>query len=132
MTVVIDASAAIEIVLNRGHAAEFSSIIESARKVYAPDLYIAEITNVLWKYQKAGYLSRSTAQRALQISVGLVDEYTDMQDFIDEVLNASIRFEHPAYDMFYLVLSRRTGSGLLTLDKRFSSIAETAGIEVIS
>ena len=45
-------------------------------------------------------------------------------------MNPSV-LDHSAYDLFYLILARRTGAKLLTLDKKLSSLAINEGIDLI-
>jgi predicted nucleic acid-binding protein len=131
VTVVLDASAGIEVVLNRSRSNEIASILESSKRVYTPGLYKAEVTNALWKYLRFGQIKKEEAKEALRIALGLIDEYINIQDYTDEVLSESVRLNHSAYDIFYLVLARRTGSTLITLDKKFRSLASGEGLDVI-
>ncbi len=50
MILILDTSAAIEVVLQREHSKSFSNHISNADWVIAPDVYISEIVNVFWKY----------------------------------------------------------------------------------
>ena len=131
MTSVLDAGAGIEVVLNRSRSNEISSVLEVSRKVYSTDLYKAEVTDSLWKYLSAGQISKNDAADALRMTLDLVDEFSDSSDFANEVLNESLRMDHSTYDIFYLTLARRTGSTLLTLDKKLSEIASREGIDII-
>ena len=131
MTSVLDASAGIEVVLNRSRSIEISSVLEVSRKVYSTDLYKAEVTNSLWKYLRAGQISKNDAADALRLALDLVDEFSDSADFANEVLNESVRMNHSTYDIFYLVLARRTSSTLLTLDKKLSGIASRERIDTV-
>ena len=47
----------IEIIFQREKDNTFKSIYHQGTWIIAPDLFIAEITNVLWKYYKAGRIS---------------------------------------------------------------------------
>ena len=55
MIAVLDTSAAVEVVLKRESATLFSHFLAEADLVMAPNILIAEATNVFWKYpcQKA-------------------------------------------------------------------------------
>lgn len=57
MTVVLDASAAIAVVLGTRQAEQFIPQLERADLVMAPDIFIAEVCNVLWKYRRTDMLS---------------------------------------------------------------------------
>ena len=131
MTSVLDASAGIEVVLNRSRSNEISSVLEVSRNVYYTDLYKSEVTNSLWKYLRAGQISKNDAADALRLALDLVDEFSDSADFANEVLNESVRMNHSTSDIFYLVLARRTSSTLLTLDKKLSGIASRERIDTV-
>ena len=50
MIIVLDTSAAVEIVLQREHAIYLGRKVAEADWIIAPSLFIPEITNVFWKY----------------------------------------------------------------------------------
>ena len=51
MIVTLDVSATIEILLKKKD--KFNEYFEKADWVISPDLFVSEITNVLWKYYRA-------------------------------------------------------------------------------
>jgi len=130
MITVLDASAAIEILLARSHAGELKKYLLGSGEVISPELYKAEIANVLWKYVRAGLLAQDKANILLGLGLELVDDYIDMKENITESMNEAVRLDHPVYDMLYLTLARRRGARLLTLDKKLKVIAQSAGVMV--
>lgn len=132
MNIVIDASAGIEIVLNRPRSLLFNQQILSASKVISTDLYKAEVANVIWKYVKSNLLEKKTANKTLELAQNLVDEFIDIAENNEEAMNESIRIGHSVYDLMYFTLARRYSSTLMTLDTKLKGIAEYAGIDVIS
>lgn len=132
MTSVLDASAGIEVVLNRSRSEVITGVLEVSTRVYSSELYKAEITNALWKYLKAGLINKDTAHEAAHLAINLVDDFSDPAEYTREVLNDSFRLNHSSYDMFYLALSRRTGSILLSLDKELNSLASREGLDILS
>jgi predicted nucleic acid-binding protein len=132
MTIVLDASAGIEIALNRSKADTFNQALLSASKVLSSDLYKIEVANVIWKYVKADLLEKVRANRTLELAQDLVDEYIDIAENNEEAMNESIRIGHSTYDLLYFTLARRYSATLITVDAKLKSIAQNAGIEVIS
>ena len=130
MIIVFDASAGIEIVLNRPKSSNLRKYIEDCRKVISSDLYKAEVTNTLWKYQKAGFLSKEKSIELLRLAQDLVDEFHDLGENNHESLMESVRLNHSSYDMLYFTLARRTGALLLTVDKKLISLAKKENIEI--
>ncbi len=132
MTSVLDASAGIEVVLNRSRAVEIVKVLEVSNKVFSPVLYKAEVTNALWQYLKAGQINKDKAISALVLAMSLVDVYADPAEYSSEVLLESLRLNHSSYDMFYLVLTRRSGSTLLSLDKKLNAAAAREGLDILT
>lgn len=132
MIIVIDASAGIEIALDRSKSSIFNQKILSAKKVITTDLYKIEVANVIWKYVKTNLLEREKANKTLELAQSLVDEFIDISENNEEAMNESIRTGHSTYDLLYFTLARRYSSSLMTLDIKLKKIAEDAGIDVIS
>jgi predicted nucleic acid-binding protein len=50
MTVIIDVSGTAEILLKKEKFKKFDNVLQEAKLVLAPDLYISELSNAFWKY----------------------------------------------------------------------------------
>ncbi len=131
MIYILDASAGIEIALDKENAAKFHAKLENATTVISSDLYKVETANVIWKYFKANLLNKEEALRILRFCDELIDEYVDIASNNEEALVESMRLNHPAYDLLYLTLARRRGGILLTLDKKLIKLAIENGVDVI-
>ena len=132
MNIVLDASAGIEIALDRPKASSFNQKLLSADKTISSALYKAEVANVLWKYASAGLLDKEKAIKALNHAQGLVDEFIDISDNNEEAMNEALRLGHSVYDLLYFTLARRYSSTLLTLDAKQKTLSKKAGIDVVS
>ena len=130
MTVVLDVSAAIEILLQKEKKMLFSSMYEKASWVIAPDLYIAELSNVLWKYHKAGFISHIECNQYVADGIELIDDYFPSKELWKEALGEGIKNTHSVYDMYYAVLARRNDATLITNDSKLSLICNKLNIEV--
>ena len=129
MTIILDVSAAIQIVLKKEKANFFNEWYKKANWIIAPDLYISELTNVLWKYNKAEILDHDTCKEYVQDGIDLIDDYFELKEIWKEVLGESIKNNHPAYDMFYAVLARRNDGVLVTNDSKLIKICKDINIE---
>lgn len=132
MNIVIDASAAVGLVLATPGSEQFIKPLEQGALVTAPDLYVAEVCNAIWKYRKAEMLSMERCEQALSHALSLPDKVEPCSPLYLEAFALSCRHLHPVYDAFYLVLARRNNATLLTLDKRLAALAGELGITVIS
>ncbi len=62
---------------------------------------------------------------------------TETQEFRDdaslwtEALTESLRLDHSSYDLFYLVLARREGATLFTLDRKLQKLCDKNGVNAI-
>ena len=130
MRVVLDASAALEVALQRKQAARFASILEEADVVLAPDLFVPEVVNTIWKYHQFERLSLSVCDRALEAALGLVDAFVSSKEVSSEAFLLARTARRPAYDMFYLALARREDAAFLTTDAALRKEAERQGIRV--
>ncbi len=130
MKAVLDASAAIEVVLGRSQAGRLGGVLEEADVVLAPDLFIAEVVNTIWKYHRFERLGLDACDRAMESALALVDNLISSKEIYGEAFLLARTAHRPAYDMFYLALARREDAVFLTLDKTLRQEAEHQGVRV--
>ncbi|MHB0896704.1 MAG: type II toxin-antitoxin system VapC family toxin [Spirochaetales bacterium] len=130
MTAVLDVSAAIDILLQKEKKELFNATYEKASWVIAPDLYIAEISNVLWKYYKSGLISHMECIQYVEDGIELIDDYFPSKELWKEALGEGIKNTHSIYDIYYAVLARRNDATLITNDSKLSLICNKLNIEV--
>lgn len=121
---VLDASAALEVVLLRPSAAGILDLLDQAGVVYAPDLFATETANALWKHVKSGGLRREEAFDLLEEACDLVDSFLIARDLAPEALATAIAHGRPVYDSLYAVAARRTGATVVTLDQRLKRLLD--------
>ena len=130
MKVVLDASAAIEVVLGRSQAERLAGVLEEADIVLAPDLFIPEVVNTIWKYHHFERLSLDACDSAIESALALVDNLVSSKETYGEAFLLARTARRPAYDMFYLALARREDAVFLTVDKTLRKEAEHQGVRV--
>lgn len=130
MIVVLDVSAAIEIVLKKDKKELFNTVYKDASWVIAPDLYVSEITNVLWKYYKEKVIIYEDCIQYVQDGIDLVDDFIDAKELWKEALAEGIKNNHSIYDMYYSVLARRNDATLITNDGPLAEICKDLKISV--
>ncbi len=118
MITVLDVSGAIEILLQKEKKAKYEKMYKQASWVIAPDLFISEISNVLWKYYRANFFSHEDCIQYAEDGISMVDDFIDAQELWKEALGEGIKNNHPICDMYYLVLARRNDATLITNDSR--------------
>ena len=129
--IVLDASAAAEMVLNTKKGNTLKQLMLSGERVLSMDLFHGEISSTFYKYVKAGRMTKEGALRLVEESVSLVDCFVPMSDLYPEALMESIKLGHTPYDMFYFVLARRNAAMLFTLDRRLVDLAMRNGLNCV-
>jgi predicted nucleic acid-binding protein len=130
MILVLDTSAGVAISLRRSDSMPFHDIITRADYVIAPDIYIAEVTNVFWKYHQYHHLDRDICNVSIDLAKQLVDSFIDSEILYKEAFSFSCQNNHPVYDSLFLILARRENAKLLTLDKKMKTIASRHSIQI--
>ncbi|HUR80334.1 MAG TPA: type II toxin-antitoxin system VapC family toxin [Thermoanaerobaculia bacterium] len=128
MKIVLDASAAIPATLGIGAGSELLARVRAASVVLAPELFVAEVANGLWKYVIAGELAIESAPGALREALSLVAQFEGTAVLAVDALREAAARRHSVYDMFYVVLARREQATLLTLDNRMRELAQAMNI----
>jgi predicted nucleic acid-binding protein len=131
MIIVLDASAAIEIALNKESGKIYQEILLESDLVIAPDTFPSEITNVFWKYGFHSNMEKEKCEKLIDYCLDLVDDYIDTKSICREVFFESMNNEHSSYDIFYLVVARRHNAAIITKDKKMITIAKKLKIKVL-
>lgn len=126
--IALDASAAVRLVMGMDDGGQIASVLKRAAVVVAPTLYVAEVANGLRGYVDAGVVDRDTAIYRYEEALELIDDLVPDRELGVEALAESIRTRHPAYDLVYVVLARRTGAALLTRDRRLAALLPELGV----
>jgi len=129
--VVLDASAAANIVMRTDADEALIEKLEHCVLVIAPGLFHSEIANTLWKYVRADDIDTQTALFRYEEAISLVDTFEADSELATEALASATKLDHPVYDMLYAVLARRYGCNVLTVDKRFGLLLNKMEIPLI-
>ncbi len=130
MITVVDASAAVEIYLNKEMAKLFQDWIDASEIVLAPDIFPSEITNIFWKYRTFSGFSESECKAGIDCCLDMIDDFMSTRTLCQEVFAESARLRHPSYDLFYLLVARRNGGAILSRDKKLLEAAKVLGVVV--
>ena len=132
MIAVLDVSAAIEILIKKEREPIFSEFYSKADWIIAPDLYVSELTNVLWKLHKAKLVEFDDCLQIAGDGINLIDDFFDSRDLWKEALGEGIKNGHSIYDMYYAILARRNEATLITKDGQLASICKKLKIEYLN
>jgi len=130
MIVVIDVSGVTEILFHKEKARKFEKVLREATHVITPDLYISELTNTLWKYNKIKKTAEEKCMQFINNGIGFIGNFTNSIDIWQEAFTESINNKHSVYDMFYMVTARRNSAILITNDQELAAICKKNYIQV--
>jgi predicted nucleic acid-binding protein len=131
MSVILDANAAIEVVLSGPKSEKFNAILNGSDEVISSSFFMIETANVLRKYYHAKQLNLEEARVSLNRAINLVNTFVPIETDYLEAMNEAIRLQYSAYDMLYLILARRYNATLLTLDGPLNQIAQKERVEIV-
>ena len=124
MVTVLDVSGAIQVLLQKEKNELFTNKIKNSSWVIAPDLYVSELTNVLWKYYTAKLVSHEDCIQLVEDGINLIDDFIDVKELWKESLGEGIKNNHSIYDMYYAVLARRNDAILITNEKPLADMCK--------
>lgn len=129
--IVVDASAAIELLLNTPAAPRVAvRVLASRESLHAPHLIDLEVAQVLRRWERTGALSVARGAEALQDLADLPLTRYPHQVLLPRIW--ALRRNATAYDAAYLALAEALGATLVTCDAALASVpGHAARVEVI-
>jgi predicted nucleic acid-binding protein len=131
MNVILDVSGVTQIILKKEKGNKFIETIKKATKVIAPDFYISELTNTLWKYYKTKLLTKEMCDEKIEDGISFIDDFISSKDLWKEAFGEGIKNDHSIYDMYYAVLARRNNGKLITNDNTLAKICKSNKIDYV-
>lgn len=126
MTFVLDATAIVAIITR---ASAVDAQLGLATRLLAPDLALAEVLNVRWKYQRARMVAPD-----LEAALAVFDRISlvSTRELAIDADRLTIELDHPVYDCLYVALARRENARFITADRRLGRKAAKAGVDVVA
>jgi predicted nucleic acid-binding protein len=118
LSTVVDASLLVAAVADSGGAGRWAESILGSGALAAPELVLAEATNILWRLELGRELPPLDAAAAQRDLVLLEIELFPFAPFGERV--CQLRRNLTSYDAWYVALAEELGSPLATLDKRLA------------
>ena len=118
MTVVVDASVALQWFFKLAGSERAEEFLRSDDRLIAPDLLITEITNAAWKFVIFDKLAVDAVTSVVREVTKAFEELVPASGLKDRALAIAIELRHPAYDCFYLALAEQRNAQLVTADER--------------
>jgi predicted nucleic acid-binding protein len=127
-TFVVDASVAIKWVVDEPGTSH-ALTIRSADRLVAPELWVAECANILWKKVRRGEFTVEQALDAAELLQGAGVEVMVGEPTMTRVVQFATTLDHPAYDCVYLALAAENGWRLVSADDRLLARLRGSSLE---
>ena len=125
MRLVLDTSAAANIVLQTAQAPALMAILERADRVIAPSLMHSELGNTLWKAVRFSGLGVDEAMNHFEDAIALVDEFILDETLMRLAIRNAVLHAHPVYDMVFVAAAQQHGCSLLSVDRKLVALARS-------
>ena len=125
MRLVLDTSAAANIVLQTAQAPALMAILERADRVIAPSLMHSELGNTLWKAVRYSGLGVDEAMNHFEDAIALVDEFILDETLMRLAIRNAVLHAHPVYDMVFVAAAQQHGCSLLSVDRKLVALARS-------
>ena len=127
--VVVDTSAIIRLYVPDGPIPDgLEEHVKSAWKaettLIVPELALAEVAQVLWKKEQAGYIKPSETDEIISAVLELPLEIVGHYNILPDALSLARRHELTIYDSLFLALAEKKDAQLITADKRLRNAFE--------
>jgi predicted nucleic acid-binding protein len=132
---VVDASVGIKLFLVEpladGADALFASLATTPpTRLYVPDLFYIECTNILWKYVRRFGYSPEAAQQDVTDLVRLPLHSASTAALAEAALALALEHGTTAYDAAYMALAQKLSLPLVTADEALVRRLEGTGLDV--
>jgi predicted nucleic acid-binding protein len=132
---VVDASVGIKIFLMEPLAHRADHLFDSLAttppaRLYVPDLFYVECTNILWEYVRRFGYSPEAARQDVADLVRLPLLAVSTADLAEDALALALEHGITAYDAAYAALAQRLSLPLVTADEALIRRLHGAGLDV--
>ena len=118
MTIVADASVLVAALVDSGREGQWAESMAAEGSLAAPELALAEASNILRRLERSGEISRLEANSAQGDLLQLDIELFPFAPFADRVW--ALRSNLTCYDAWYVALAEAFDCPLVTLDRKLS------------
>jgi len=119
---IVDASVAVKWVLDE-QGSEAAVALGSQDTLAAPEFWLIEAANVLWKRSRRGEISAAEATAALEALQGAPVAPIALGAVLPEAIRYAFMLDHPVYDCIYIAAAVLNNAVLVTADRRLAGVA---------
>lgn len=125
MSIVIDASVTLKWILDEPGTEAALALFGD--ELIAPELWLAEAANALWRHVRLGEASIVEALARIDELANAPVASVSMGPYMRRALQMAMEMRHPVYDCLYLALAEDRRTYVVTDDRRFFTAGSAAG-----
>jgi|ERR1700752_1655002 len=122
MSLIVDASVAVKWFAAEENSDRARALFASGEALVAPDLVLAEVSNVMWKKLRHGVLLPDQVKMAIRRLPQYFEQLTPIGELVERASELAVALDHPVYDCFYLALAERERLPLVSADGRLLAL----------
>lgn len=126
MILVIDANVGLKWFIEEPRSPAARKILDKGASFIAPDIFIPEICNVVWKKVKNQEITAKQGEAIVTNVPMVLDRIVPSSEVAGRAFALAVQFNHPVYDCLYLALAERESSTLITDDAKLVTLAKKA------
>ena len=130
MKFLVDASVAAKWLFDELDSSTARSLLSQRNELFAPDLILLELANVVWKKRIQSEILSVTAEIQWLNELPNVVELLKSADFVGEATRLAVELSHPIYDCIYLASAASVSIPLVTVDRKLSERASNTLLDV--
>lgn len=126
MILVIDANVGLKWFIEEHRSPAARKILEKEASFIAPDIFIPEICNVVWKKVRNQEITAEQGHAIVSNVPMVLDHIVPSSEVAKRAFALAVQFNHPVYDCLYLALAERESITLITDDAKLVTVAKKA------
>jgi len=130
---IVDASIVVEYIIAGPYTPNAKTLFNGALhgdQFTAPELYLAECVNVIWKMVRFRGMPSNQAIQALRDLKAMPIKRAAIKGVLAPALAIGLKHELAIYDSLYIALALKTGSVFITIDTKQQRAASAEGTTV--
>lgn len=129
MNFVVDASVAIKWYVTEIYSAEAACLLAAQNELFAPELFLLEFGNIVWKKFRDGEISESQGRHIIELVLAAGVNTTPDDYLVKAAFNGALTTGQTVYDWSYLALAVSLNCEMVTADKKFYQALETTKLK---
>ena len=121
MILVVDASVVIKWFVEEPLRPQARSLLADRHEFVAPDLMVAEVTNIAWKKTIRGEIQIDQAHSIVRSIVlpPFMSTFVESTALRERAFTLALQWKHPVYDCFYAACAEALSAPLISADEKF-------------